>query len=193
MARNKYGGVNDMPSGWAKENKKVYILWLDMLRRCYDKDQQSRSKGKSYADCEVCDRWFYLSNFYEDIQRLPGYSEWERNGKMSIDKDLFSMGAKEYSPKTCCFVPSSVNIAEKNRRNPTIQKAIEANKTQYVLSKGEERLVFQSEKEACEKLGVEKCSISSCYRRGYKCKGYSIERESARMDLEHAQKGGDEE
>lgn len=38
----------------------------------------------------------------------------------------------------------------------------------------DERLVFNSEKEACEAMGVHKCSIASCYRRGYKCKGYEI-------------------
>ena len=179
MARNKYGGINDMPSGWTKENKKVYMLWFDMLRRCYDNEQQSRSQGKTYSDCTVCDRWFYLSNFFTDIQKLPGFSEWEKNGKMSIDKDLLSRGAKEYSQKTCCFIPSAVNSAEANRRNPeSIRKAIEANKPKYVLSKESEMLLFQSEKEACEQLGVHKCSVSSCYRRGYKCKGYTI----AKMD-----------
>ena len=38
MAKNKYGGINDMPSGWTKtdENKRVYTLWFGMLRRCYE-------------------------------------------------------------------------------------------------------------------------------------------------------------
>ena len=92
-----------------------------MLRRCYDDEQIKRDKGKSYSNCTVCDRWFYLSNFYEDIQKLPGYQEWVENG-------------------------------------------------------GDKRMEFNSESEACEALGVHKCSISSCYRRGSKCKGYKIER-----------------
>lgn len=77
MARNKYGGINDMPTGWttSKENKRVYALWFDMLRRCYDEEQLQRVRGRTYNDCSVCERWFYLSNFYEDIQKLPGYSE----------------------------------------------------------------------------------------------------------------------
>lgn len=45
-----------------------------------------------------------------------------------------------------------------------------------------EVLIFESEKAACEYLGVVKCSISSCYRRGVKCKGYKI----AKMDKEAA-------
>lgn len=53
MAKNKYGGVNDMPTGWTKtpENKRVYALWFDMLRRCYDNEQLSRSRGRTYSSC----------------------------------------------------------------------------------------------------------------------------------------------
>ena len=49
---NKYGGINDMPNC----DKRVYVLWYQMIRRCYDTTQHERKKGKSYADCEVCDR-----------------------------------------------------------------------------------------------------------------------------------------
>lgn len=177
-----------MPSGWTKElvNKRVYGLWFDMLRRCYDETQLIRGRGKTYADCTVCDSWFSLSNFYEDIRKLPGYSEWKNGGKMSIDKDLFSNGVKVYSPQTCCFVPSSVNVAEMIRRNPDITKqSIEAHKRKYKLSKGSASRTFNSEKEACEFLGVSKCSVASCYRRGCKCKGYTISRLGrAQMDGE---------
>jgi len=46
----------------------------------------------------------------------------------------------------------------------------------YCLRKGDEELVFASEKLACEHLGVAQCTIASCYRSNSKCKGYSIER-----------------
>lgn len=49
---NKYGGINDMPNC----DKRVYGLWFQMLRRCYDAEQQERSRGGSYIDCEVCER-----------------------------------------------------------------------------------------------------------------------------------------
>lgn len=103
---------------------------------------------------------------------------------MSIDKDLLSDGAKIYSPKTCCFVPASVNMAEMIKRNPGItKKSTEAHKRKYVLSKGSIRHAFNSEKETCEFLGVRNCSVASCYRRGCKCKGYTIERiDRAKMD-----------
>lgn len=183
MAKNKYGGVNDMPTGWTKsrDNKRVYGLWFDMLRRCYDNEQLQRTRGKTYKDCSVCERWFCLSNFYEDIQKLPGYCEWKKNGKMSIDKDLFSSEKKEYSPHTCCFVPMAVNTSESGRRNiENIHKLHRTNQVRYVFSKENERIEFNSEKEACEAMGVRQCSVASCYRRGYRCKGYSI----SKMDLE---------
>lgn len=80
--------------------------------------------------------------------------------------------------------PVNCKYCREKPQNPTIQKAKEANKTKYVLSKDSERLVFQSEQEACEKLGVYKCSVAFCYWRGCKCKGYEIERIGAKMDLE---------
>ena len=48
--------------------------------------------------------------------------------------------------------------------------------TVYELEKDGVILRFQSEREACEHLGVVKCSVASCYRRGRKCKGYTINR-----------------
>lgn len=48
--------------------------------------------------------------------------------------------------------------------------------THYQISNGQETRVFGSEFEACEYLGVARCSVASCCRRGVLCKGYHIER-----------------
>ena len=48
--------------------------------------------------------------------------------------------------------------------------------TRYALIKNGERIEFNSEQDACEFLGVKKCSVASCFGKGYKCKGYEIER-----------------
>ena len=46
--------------------------------------------------------------------------------------------------------------------------------TSYTLIKGEENITFNSEKDACKFLGVAKSTVSSCYGKKSKCKGYSI-------------------
>lgn len=48
--------------------------------------------------------------------------------------------------------------------------------TIYRLSRLEETIVFDSEKAACEFVGVKPCGISSCYLKGKECRGWKIER-----------------
>lgn len=174
---NKYGGINDMPTC----DKRVYNLWFQMLRRCYDTTQHERPKGRAYADCTVCDRWKMLSCFAKDIQKLEGYNDWLTKIGYCLDKDTKVLGNKVYSKATCCFIPASENIREISKRNPNItKKANESNKVKYMLKAEGVTLLFDSEKEACEFLGVRQCSVASCYRRKRRCKGYNI----ARMDGE---------
>lgn len=175
MEKNKYGGICNVE----KPDKRVYGLWYGMLRRCYDTEQQERSRGKSYSGCEVCQRWLVYSNFAKDITLLFGYEDWLNKKGYCLDKDTMYSGNKVYSRGTCCFIPYTENIRDIHRRKPqNIERLREARKTKYLLEKDGEILIFDSEKEACEYMGVVKCSISSCYRRGRKCKGYRI----AKMD-----------
>ena len=46
--------------------------------------------------------------------------------------------------------------------------------TPYILTDGEKYLVFNKEKDACDFLEMAKCSVASAYRKGAKCKGYTI-------------------
>lgn len=188
MERNKYGGINDMPNC----PKRVYDLWYQMLRRCYDPIQQQRSRGKSYGKCDVSDRWKYLSNFAKDITYLDGYSEWQSKTGYCLDKDSVIPGNTVYCRSACKFIPYSENIRDISRRNPNVTRnAIESHKTVYILEKGNEVRVFASEKEACSFLGVAKCSVSSCFHKGYKCKGYAIK--CAKMDAEPPKEGQTDE
>ena len=41
--------------------------------------------------------------------------------------------------------------------------------TKYEIDNGVEKKTLNSEKEACNYLGVAKSSVSSCYRKGCKC------------------------
>ena len=172
---NKYGGIAD-----CKVDKRVYGLWFQMLRRCYDTEQHLRNRGRGYIGCTVCERWMTLSVFARDIQRLDGYENWLNYHGYCLDKDIINPGNKVYSPQNCCFVPYTENIREANKRTNPIKAAQEANKTVYYLEKDGVTLVFDSESAACKFLGVKKCSVSSCRRRNRHCKGYTVS--CAKMD-----------
>lgn len=173
---NKYGGINDMPIGWTTattENSKIYRLWFNMLRRCYDTSQFERAKGRTYQDCEVSEDWKRLSIFQKDIKTMKNYQSWLNSNDYAIDKDIILPGNKTYCLANCSFVPKLQNMRDMNKRHP---EAHGLHKTKYVLVKDEEHIIFETEKEACEFLGVKKCTVASCYRAGCKCKGYKIER-----------------
>jgi hypothetical protein len=174
---NKYGGINDVK----KCDRRVYNLWFQMLRRCYDVTQHERIRGRPYAGCEVCERWKTLSCFAEDIKNLEGYNDWLTKRGYCLDKDTIIIGNKIYSKDTCRFILNEKNISDVSKRHKGItKKANEARKVKYILESDGVTLLFDSEKAACEFLGVKKCSVSSCYRKGSKCKGYNI----AKMDKE---------
>lgn len=118
-----------------------------------------------------------LSRFARDITSLEGYEEWRTNTGYCLDKDTRNPGSKVYNKSNCRFIPKSENIRDISKRNPNVnQKAIEANKTKYVLEMNGVALIFDSEKDACTFLGVKKCSVASSYYRGCKCKGYKVTR-----------------
>ena len=156
-------------------DKRTYELWYRMLRRCYDEKQLECNKGKGYADCTVCEEWLLYSNFEKDIKTLFGYENWFNQSGYCLDKDTVQPGNKIYSKETCCFISSAENIRDVHNRNPqNIKRLHELNKTKYMLTKDNETLIFNSETEACEYIGVARCSVASCYRRGEKLKGYTI-------------------
>lgn len=94
-------GVNDMDMEGC--NKAIeYKRWCNMLFRCTDK---CSNKFSTYYGCKVCREWQQFSNFY-DWFRDP------KNGYRAgyeLDKDLLIKGNKLYSPKTCCFIPHTLN------------------------------------------------------------------------------------
>lgn len=79
---------------------RVYSVWTDIIRRCYDKRKQG--KHKSYKLCSVCEEWLDFRNFkkWYDENYVEGYA---------VDKDILIIGNKVYSPDTCCFVPKEIN------------------------------------------------------------------------------------
>jgi hypothetical protein len=100
-------GIQDM----GQSDIHLYTTWRGMLFRCYDKKYNS-----SYEDCEVCDDWKIQSNFakWYYANYKDGYQ---------LDKDILGNG-KLYSPQTCCFIPSDINmcIVGKNSESVTFVK-----------------------------------------------------------------------
>ena len=91
---------------------RVYMLWYDMLRRCYD--ESHRYDFISYENCYVCDEWLNFQNFAEWYDE--NYYEID-NETTALDKDILFKGNDIYSPETCVFVPYTINNLILKRQN----------------------------------------------------------------------------
>lgn len=85
-----------------------YILWRNLIARCYDENIQS--KRPTYKGCRVCKEWHNFTVFEEWFNKH--YID-----EYCLDKDILFKGNKLYSPKTCCFVPNEINVLFTKRQN----------------------------------------------------------------------------
>lgn len=95
-------GVNDVsyPKGTLRCCP-YYSRWTGMLRRCYSKAYQEIHE--SYSDCSVCEEWLTFSNFRDWMKT----QDWERK---ELDKDFLVDNNRVYSPETCMFIDSDLNM-----------------------------------------------------------------------------------
>lgn len=95
-------GINDYDDKVFINGKmiKSYIVWNDMLKRCYSSKYQE--KNPTYIGCSVCDEWLSFNNFknWYDNNYIENYQ---------LDKDLLKRGNKIYSSDTCVFIPNFIN------------------------------------------------------------------------------------
>ena len=82
---------------------KEYVLWYNMLQRCYS--DIFKKKYPTYESCEVSDKFKSYEYFYEWCNKQIGFS----NQSWQLDKDLLIKGNKVYSEDSCVFIPQEVN------------------------------------------------------------------------------------
>ena len=89
-----------------------YIIWHDMLKRCYDPKYQE--KKPTYKGCTVEEYLLNFQNMCEWINKnyyeIPGET-------ICLDKDILYKGNKIYSKETCIFVPERINKLFTERDN----------------------------------------------------------------------------
>lgn len=77
-----------------------YVLWINMLRRCYD--EKALLKQPTYNGATVTEDWHKLS-------KLKAWAEQQDYVGKHLDKDIILVGNKLYSPETCAFVTQATN------------------------------------------------------------------------------------
>ena len=110
----KYGAINDMPYGWSKENElnqRIYILWNDVIRRCYS--EKIHKKQPCYKQC-TCEEFLKLSNFVVLIKEIENdlsgnlikiwncAKEISEANKEIYSGDRDSLVNQGYQPAGCC-------------------------------------------------------------------------------------------
>lgn len=82
------------------ENYRLYIIYSNMLGRCYNK-RYSTYKQYGAKGIKVCDEWKNSFKMFKEWAYKNGYKE-----ELSLDR---VDGSKDYSPENCRFIPFEIN------------------------------------------------------------------------------------
>ena len=96
-------GICDSNSRVDGVKTREYVIWSNMLRRCYSEVENDRDI--TYRDCSVSESFKRFSYFKDWCNSQIGFEQcgWH------LDKDILIKGNKEYSENSCCFVPRQIN------------------------------------------------------------------------------------
>ena len=87
---------------------KEYVLWNNMLSRCYS--DTSKKRNPTYIGCEVSDNFKSYEYFYEWCNKQVGFGVEGNGNPFQLDKDLLIKGNKVYNEFTCVFLPKEINL-----------------------------------------------------------------------------------
>ena len=82
---------------------KEYVLWADMLRRCYS--EGFKKQHPTYKDCKCSENFKSYEYFYDWCNKQTGFGV----EGFELDKDLLVKGNKVYSEDSCIFIPTEIN------------------------------------------------------------------------------------
>lgn len=119
------GYIGNVPTQLTYQDyKKEYVLWRNMLKRCYDTNLAQNKDYMSYGGIgvTVCERWHCFANCLEDVPLISGYDRTLfQAGKITLDKDLLQQNIphsqRVYSLDTCTFL----SIADNCNLRDTVQ------------------------------------------------------------------------
>lgn len=87
-------------------DQKIYRHWVKLLDRVYNLENKHSSSNKTYKGCTIDPDWHNFQNFCEWTLTQKYWNEKDAH----LDKDLLVKGNKHYSPSTCCYIPSKINL-----------------------------------------------------------------------------------
>lgn len=166
---------NDMPRGWVynknqpKWHHSLYDRWIKMWDRC--KNPKSKAY-KTYKNCEIDERYRYLSNYVKDVMSLENFDKLCENPSLwVIDKDIKDVDNRGYFLDKLSIISRKENVRERNNRlgNPA---SIKRKPVIGINIKNGKMLCFNFICQ-CEERGFLSSNIVNCLKGRYKShKGY---------------------
>jgi len=112
---------NDMDYGWVagkgqpKWHRSLYDRWILMWRRCRNPKNKDY---ENYKDCEIDERYRFLSNYINDVRSLPNFDNLCENlTEWHIDKDRVDPNNRHYTYEHLTISTVKDNLSERlNRR-----------------------------------------------------------------------------
>lgn len=125
------------------QRTRAFILWHNMLARCYTINSEGKPFFKGYKGVKVCERWHNFQNFCDDLPALHGYARWKNNlGEYELDKDCSHR--RIYSPDTVAFINTSENAKEARLRT----LAMKIPREDYrIINKSRSEILLEAEDE----------------------------------------------